>query len=133
MSAARCLSDLNLILYQGRLLRPQDTVRFFQDAMEAFSRSIQQTACPRIVVLTHHAPSRRSISPRFAGDALNPCFVSEVIEKIHFAKPVALWLHGHVHDAFDYELNGTRVVCNPLGYLGGVEGHDFDGGKLVEV
>jgi hypothetical protein len=29
---------------------------------------------------------------------------------------VALWVHGHTHDSFDYEVNGTRVVCNPRGY-----------------
>jgi len=26
---------------------------------------------------------------------------------------VALWIHGHTHDPFDYEVDGTRVVCKP--------------------
>jgi hypothetical protein len=30
----------------------------------------------------------------------------------------ALWIHGHMHDPFDYEINGTRVICNPRGYPG---------------
>jgi predicted phosphodiesterase len=29
-----------------------------------------------------------------------------------------LWIHGHTHDPFDYEINGTRVICNPRGYPG---------------
>ena len=29
------------------------------------------------VVITHHAPSRRSIHPRFADSLLNACFVSD--------------------------------------------------------
>jgi hypothetical protein len=30
--------------------------------------------------------------------------------------PANLWLHGHTHAAFDYNVRGTRVVCNPRGY-----------------
>jgi hypothetical protein len=29
---------------------------------------------------------------------------------------VKLWVHGHVHDEWDYVEAGIRVVCNPLGY-----------------
>lgn len=28
-----------------------------------------------------------------------------------------LWLHGHVHDSFDYNVGRTRVIANPAGYL----------------
>jgi len=28
----------------------------------------------------------------------------------------ALWVHGHIHGAYDYEIYGARVVCNPRGY-----------------
>jgi hypothetical protein len=27
-----------------------------------------------------------------------------------------LWIHGHVHDSFDYQIGRTRIVCNPRGY-----------------
>lgn len=27
-----------------------------------------------------------------------------------------MWLHGHVHDSFDYRVGRCRVVCNPRGY-----------------
>jgi predicted phosphodiesterase len=37
----------------------------------------------------------------------------------HMMNPnIKLWLHGHTHTPFDYEVNGTRVVCNPRGYPG---------------
>ena len=26
------------------------------------------------------------------------------------------WVHGHTHSTFDYEIEGTKVVCNPRGY-----------------
>jgi hypothetical protein len=30
---------------------------------------------------------------------------------------VDLWLHGHVHDSFDYQVGRCRVVANPAGYI----------------
>ena len=38
---------------------------------------------------------------------------------------VALWVHGHMHDPFDYEIYGTRVVCNPRGYAPNALTPDF--------
>lgn len=67
------------------------------------------------VVITHHAPSPGSIHPRFEGSLLNACFVSDA-EHLIDGERVALWVHGHTHDSFDYAVNGTRVVCNPRGY-----------------
>ncbi|HEY5580610.1 MAG TPA: hypothetical protein VIK56_05520 [Rhodoferax sp.] len=28
-----------------------------------------------------------------------------------------VWLHGHVHNSFDYRLGRCRVVANPAGYV----------------
>ena len=32
-------------------------------------------------------------------------------------KQPSLWLHGHTHESFDYNIKNTRVVCNPRGYI----------------
>jgi hypothetical protein len=85
-------------------------------------------------VITHHAPSRHSIHPRFADSLLNACFVSDAAHLLG-ADRVSLWIHGHTHDSFDHRVNGTRVVCNPRGYArGGVnENPAFDPHFSVEV
>jgi predicted phosphodiesterase len=67
------------------------------------------------VVLTHYLPTLKSVSPRYKGSATNPFFVSETDQLILDKRP-ALWVHGHTHDSFDYQLSGTRIVCNPFGY-----------------
>lgn len=67
------------------------------------------------VVITHFAPSQRSIAPQFAGSPVNACFVSDLDAHILRWQP-ALWLHGHTHDSFDYRIGSTRIVCNPRGY-----------------
>jgi len=86
------------------------------------------------VVVTHFAPSRRSIHPRFEGSPLNACFVSDLEERILRWQP-RLWLHGHVHDSFDYRIGVTRVVANPRGYAPGgvVENARFDPELVLEV
>ena len=86
------------------------------------------------VVVTHHAPSRQSIHPRYAGSLLNACFVSDVA-RLAGGDRACLWIHGHTHDSFDYDLGGTRVVCNPRGYAknGVNENPGFDAGFTVDV
>ena len=86
------------------------------------------------VVVTHFAPSRQSIHPRFAGSPLNACFISDLEAQILRWQP-QLWLHGHTHDSFDYEIGSTRVVANPRGYApkGEVENKRFDPMLVVEV
>lgn len=86
------------------------------------------------VVITHHAPSPRSVHPRFAGSLLNACFVSDAEHLIDGSR-ACLWIHGHTHDSFDYVVNGARVVCNPRGYArnGVNENPRFDPDCVVEI
>ena len=86
------------------------------------------------VVVSHHAPSPRSVHPRFAESIVNPSFVSNA-EHLLDGRRIALWVHGHAHDGFDYAVNGTRVLCNPRGHTrhGAIENERFDPGLVVDV
>lgn len=66
------------------------------------------------VVVTHHAPSARSIKGRPQPE--DAAFASNLEDLIWSWQP-ELWVHGHVHAASDYRIGGTRVVCNPRGYV----------------
>ena len=118
----------------GGPFTPQDAAaRFAQHAAWLQSRLAAPHAGPTVVV-THHAPARGSIHPRFAGSLLSAGFVSDA-ERLLGADRVQLWIHGHTHDSFDYAVNGTRVVCNPRGYAkdGVPENARFDPQLIVEV
>ena len=70
----------------------------------------------RCVVMTHHAPSRLSISPQFLGSDINGAFVSDLADAIIDTDYEFTWVHGHVHQNHDYMLGKCRVLCNPYGY-----------------
>lgn len=65
------------------------------------------------VVVTHHGCSKRSIHARWMGQMLNGAFTSNLDDTLGRCK---LWVHGHTHDSFDYDVEGTRVIVNPRGY-----------------
>jgi len=100
------------------LLTPPDSVSLFRRHAAWLAGELARPHDGPTVVVTHHAPSRASIHPRFEASLLNACFVSD-LEHLMGAARVQLWIHGHTHDSFDYVLKGTRVVCNPRGYARG--------------
>lgn len=85
------------------------------------------------VVITHHAPSFKSMHPRYANDMeLNCAYMSALDDLILELKP-SLWMHGHVHTSFNYMIGSTNVVCNPRGYFRYEENPDFDPNLVLEV
>jgi predicted phosphodiesterase len=115
------------------LFKPEDSAALFYRHAAWLLRELAAPHDGPTVVVTHHAPSTRSIHPRFEGSMLNACFVSSA-EHLLDERQTPLWIHGHTHDSFDYTVNGTRVVCNPRGYARGVnENARFDPDLVVEV
>jgi predicted phosphodiesterase len=113
-----------------RVIRKGSDDRFTpEDALAAHTLSRtwlrEQLAKPYdglTVVVTHHAPHPGSVHPRYQvsnvgqQDALlNAAFVSDATELVEQAD---LWLHGHVHDSYDYAVGRCKVIANPAGYVG---------------
>ena len=113
---------------------PQDSRALFDHTSAWLDAQLQKPFAGPTVVITHHAPSPQSIHPRFAGSLLNGSFVSD-LERLMGADRVRLWIHGHTHNSFDYTVRGTRVLCNPRGYVvqGVAENAAFDPALVVEV
>ncbi len=116
------------------LFTPADSAALFNAHAGWLATKLAEPFSGPTVVITHHAPSRQSIHPRFADSLLNACFVSNA-EDLVSDSGARLWVHGHTHDSFDYSVNGTRVVCNPRGYAkdGVSENPQFDANFLVEI
>lgn len=78
-----------------------------------------ETERPNIVV-THHAPSYKSVHPRFRSTGyINSYFASDLDEFIMDHQPeIKLWVFGHTHNRCHYKIGDTLCVNNALGYPG---------------
>jgi hypothetical protein len=135
--ARRLMRDFSRIRIDdasSALFTPADSAVLFERHAGWLDRKLDTPHSGPTVVITHHAPSRGSIHPRFAASLLNACFVSDA-ERLVGADRAHWWIHGHTHDSFDYVLRGTRVVCNPRGYAkaGVNENPRFDPDLTIEV
>jgi hypothetical protein len=119
----------------GRRIKPLDTVARHRKAVR-YLEGVVSTPFEDFptIIITHHAPSSRSVPPRFRGDQLMACFASNLDELVRHAQ-ATLWLHGGEHDAADYMLGETRVLANPRGFSAkqGREIRQFQQDYCVEV
>lgn len=116
------------------LFTPSHSTDTFDDQASWLEAQLSQAFDGPTVVITHHAPARGSVHPRFDGSLINACFVSNAEHLLDGTK-VRLWVHGHMHDSFDYAVNGTRIVCNPRGYIkqGVTENAMFDPAFTIDI
>ena len=72
-----------------------------------------------VVVMTHHAPHRKSTHPRYESQhLLNHAYHSDQEELMLNNPQIKHWFHGHTHDTFNYMVGECQVGCNPRGYAG---------------
>jgi len=118
----------------GRPFTPDDMIQRSRRHLAWLERRLAEPSALPTVVVTHHAPSRRSIHPQFAGAVINACYIND-LEHLFGGGRARLWVHGHTHHSFDYAVRGTRVVCNPRGYLFGDthQNRRFDPARVIEV
>ncbi len=112
------IRDHAVIHVGSRLFTPEDALAEHLRCRRWLEQCLAQPFDGPTVVISHHAPSPRSVHPRFAGHPVNPAYASRLDD---LACAADLWLHGHVHDSFDYVLRAgdaraCRVVANPCGY-----------------
>ncbi|MFA9388746.1 MAG: metallophosphoesterase [Prolixibacteraceae bacterium] len=96
-------------------LRAIDTLKIHRESIYWLRKSLMESKAEKNVVITHMAPSFGSIAPKYQSDLLSAAFASNLDAFILETKP-QLWIHGHVHEAFDYTIGTTRIICNPAGY-----------------
>lgn len=141
--SARYLADYSAIRVEDpntsnsrgtRRLVPMDTLQIHRRHRSWLRRKLTEPFDGPTVVVTHHAPHRKSLASRYAEDWSSGGFVNEMLPE--FFKVPVLWVHGHTHDSFDYQVDGCRVLSNPRGYMnwhGEFENKDFNPGLVVQI
>jgi predicted phosphodiesterase len=119
------------VLPTYRRFHPRDARRIHEATLQWLATAARSFPGKKLVVVTHHAPSRESLSPRYRADSLNPAYASN-LEPLVNELGADLWIHGHIHHASDYRIGRTRVIANPRGYPGEVV-PGFDPALTIEV
>jgi Icc-related predicted phosphoesterase len=98
-----------------RKLRSLDTAGTHYSSRHWLAQQFEQHRGAKIVVVTHHAPSTKSLPEGYEDDILSAAYASHLDEFVELSG-ACLWIHGHVHKPVDYLIGTTRVICNPKGY-----------------
>lgn len=130
--AKRLIDDFSSIRNGEKLFTPEDSVELHESSKAWLVSELKKGFDGPTVVVTHHLPASMSVDRRYAGDPLNPAFASSLEDLIEQYQP-DLWIHGHTHVACDYELFGTRIVCNPRGYPSESSGDRFATDLVVQI
>lgn len=140
----RGLNDHKRIRTVGGFFLPADALDLHLDSRAWLMEELDKPWAGKTVVITHHGPHPQSVPARYANHPLRSGFVSDLSDILLSPNAPDLWLHGHVHDRFDYAVGRTRVVTNPAGYIRNrqtaespadfeFENADFDPRMVVEV
>ena len=130
------LNDHSSIRLKGKRFEPKDALFRFVRSKEWLTEQLSLPFDGPTVVITHHGPHWESVHPKYrtGTSLLTAAFVSDMTALMGKA---SLWVHGHVHDSFNYEVDGTRVVANPRGYpnrrTGAFENTEFDANFFRQV
>lgn len=122
------MPDFSCVDYFTQPFTPSMSRDLCEASCEWLAAELSQPFAGRTVVVTHHAPSGRSIPTHYVGDSLSPAFASNLE---HLAERCDLWVHGHVHERLDYRIGNARIVTNPGAYPG--EDSGFDPRLVIEL
>lgn len=124
--AWRWLNDFRYVHIEDKTIRklqPYDYEKYFKKFKKSLQQCIDNTD-KDIIAVSHHAPSPKSISKKYLrrgsmyepGKYLNAAYCSNLESFIKKNPRIKLWIHGHMHECFDYMVGQCKVICNPFGY-----------------
>lgn len=117
---------------QGDLLTPKKVLAMHTESRDFLASTLATPFPGKTVVVTHHAPSAKSLA---CGVAVDPSDAGDASALDDLVSQSDLWIHGHTHLCRDYRIGSGRVVSNPRGYrdTGPHAVADFDPRLVVEI
>ena len=114
--AARHMPEYQQVIKpDGSLIWPADTTTAHRRHRAAIEVALATPFAGPTVVVTHHAPSAKSIAGSV--EVSDAAFASD-LEAVIMRHQPEVWVHGHVHQHNDYHIGNTRIIANPRGYTG---------------
>ena len=127
----RGMMDFKAIKCNGMHFTVNDYNAVHEKCMNFLSAALNSNG--KKVVVTHHLPSSACNVDEFKGSVLNEAFCVDLTRLIENSE-IDGWIYGHSHrNKDDFEINGTRMISNQLGYVPYNEHWDFNPQKTFDV
>ena len=110
------MADYTCILDGNRLVTPNTIYWIHLRDVAFIEDAVKEHKGKKIVLMTHTAPSAKSIDEQYRGGQGNEFFYSPLDYIMEGSEDIVLWVHGHTHASMDYMVHKTHVICNPRGY-----------------
>jgi Icc-related predicted phosphoesterase len=125
------LNDFRQIRFDQRLMEADDYSHMFHTSRKWLENELAQPFSGKTVIVTHHAPSEWSWND--SPTALKKLAYCNDLKSLMHQYEISAWIHGHIHSRNDYLIAGTRILCNPRGYLGKKIVPDFNPDKIFII
>lgn len=128
------MNDFYEILYNGHRFTTEDFNAEHAKCLAFIQKSVAESTAKHIVVVTHHLPTMQVVAEQHRGSSLNSAFATELGNCIADSR-IDAWIYGHSHTNIWTEINGTKILCNQMGYVVQSEHllNGFEPGKYIEL
>lgn len=135
-AASTGMTDFQDIRLGSEVFSPRDAMTrhrcsrvWIGEGMAAIRRD---DANAKVLLVTHHAPSLRSVPEQLRNDVLTAAYASDLEEESAGWQP-DVWMHGHLHGECDYHIGRTRVLSAARGYIGYGQGAEVFRPKIIAI
>jgi len=120
--AMQLMDSISTKNYNEEMFSPAVAYLLHKKALAWLDCELHKEHDGKTVVITHHSPTMKTTTNHAYGSKL---------EKFIEQKKIDIWCHGHTHQSCDYEVSGTRIVCNARGYPFSGISESFNENKLI--
>ena len=129
LAVIRGMTDFRSIKFRGEPFNVNHYNQVHQSCLAFLEKEIAKEG--KKLVVTHHLPSEECNVAEFKGSLLNDAFCVDKTTLIA-QSAISAWIYGHSHrNKEDFDIGGTQMITNQLGYVGYHEHLDFDQNKQL--
>ena len=113
----RRMNDFFQIKFQGKKLTAADYNFLHAEAMAFLGPAIAAKNDFKKIVVTHHVPTLLNYPNKYKNDVIQEGFAVELFDLIAPAN-ISQWIYGHHHyNTLPFQIGGTQLLTNQLGYV----------------
>lgn len=131
MALGMALNDFRMITYNNKPLDQHIFSELHHQSRKWLENELARPYEGKTIVVTHHAPTDWGWDNSLNG--LRKLAYCNDLYYLFDQYKIDAWFYGHIHKAADHMIAGTRVLCNPRGYVGKKLVDTFDQNRIVDV